>query len=199
MAEAQKRSSGWSTFILGLVAIAFVVLLLLLPASYMERIYTAEREAVQTLLGDAEEAIYATSYFAPSQGVMDSMDSFSQDFGREKPISLWASARLTVLWMWGNLVNYRLAMLFAWMLSFLPFILAALIDGYYVREARKYTFYSQSPIRHKVGVRTAVAVFGITLICVGLPLVIPPIVTPVALISIGCAAWLWMSNLQKRL
>lgn len=199
MAEPQKKSSGWSSFILGLIAIAFVVLVLLLPASYMERIYTAEREAVQTLLGDAEEAIYTTAYFAPSQGVTDGMDVLSQDFGREKPISLWASARLSVLWTWGNLINYRLAMLFAWMLSFLPFILAALIDGYYVREARKYTFYSQSPIRHKVGVRTAVAVFGFTLVCVGLPLAIPPVVTPVALISIGCAAWLWMSNLQKRL
>lgn len=199
MAEGSKKSSGWPMFILGLVGIAVVTLLLLLTAPFIERIYQAERESVQSLLGDAEEDVYVASYFAPSTAVMEGMDSLSSDFGRDKPISVWANSRLTVLWMWGNLINYRINMLFAWLLSFLPFILAALIDGYYVREARKYTFYSQSPIRHKVGVRSALAVFVFAVICVGLPLAIPPLVTPIALVSIGSAAWLWMSNLQKRL
>lgn len=199
MAEHTKKQSGAGIFLLGVLCLALIAIAVTVPAPYMERVYMAERSAVQTLLGEAEQEVYEASYVAPSEDMRVGLADLSRDLGRHKPLTEWTSSRVVVTWLWGNLISYRLVMLFAWLLSFLPFIVAAFIDGYYVREARKYSFFSQSPIRHKVGVRTAISVCGMAAVSVVMPLAIPPVVAPIALLAIGSAGWLWTSNLQKRL
>lgn len=199
MAAKAKKESGWGAFIFGLFIIGLAVTVALIPLAHLERTYIAEREAVQSLLGDAEQEIYEHSYSDSSDEMRDGISAVTQDFGKGKPVSEWVQERMSSLMIWSNLISYRLTMLLAWLLSFLPLIIAAFVDGYYVREARKYSFFSQSPIRHKVGIRSATAVFIVALLSIGVPLVIPPLLVPISLIGIGLAGWLWISNLQKRL
>jgi len=199
MAAEKQKETSFGQFFFGLVIIGMIVLVFTISPAYLERIYMAERQAVQAILGEAEDEIYQEAYSEPSQGLHEGTAALARDAGQGTPVSLWANDRATVLWLWGNLISYRLVMLFSWMLCIQPLILGAFIDGYYVRESRKYSFVSQSPIRHKVGVRSATLIFVATVCSIVMPLAFSPLVVPLALVSIGMASWLWISNLQKRL
>lgn len=199
MAGENQKEPSFGRFLFGLAIIGMIALVFIISPAYLERIYTAERQSVQAILGDAEEEIYQEAYSEPSQELQEGAAAVARDAGQDKPISQWANDRATAMWLWGNLISYRLVMLFSWMLCILPLILGAFIDGYYVRESRKYSFFSQSPIRHKVGVRSATLIFGATVCSILLPLAFSPLIVPGALIGIGMASWLWISNLQKRL
>lgn len=200
MADAHQDSSGsFSRFFFGLAIIVMVVLPFVLSPAYLERLLNAERASIQMLLGDAEEEIYEASYTSPPQEIETGLVDLASQVGSDKPIHQWASERVTVVWLWGTLLNYRITMLFSWMLCTLPLIVGAFIDGYFVRETRKFSFFSQSPIRHKVAVRGAISAFVSTFLFILTPLAFPPLLMPLSLLGIGVAAWYWISNLQKRL
>ena len=86
-----------------------------------------------------------------------------------------------------------------WLLPGIPLVLAAYMDGQFVREIRKYSFVAQSPIRHKLGVRVMWMVLAGLAGWIVLPVPMPSLLAPVLIVSISYSLWLWVSNLQKRL
>lgn len=78
-------------------------------------------------------------------------------------------------------------------------LLAAYLDGHFVREIRKYSFVAQSPIRHKLGVRLIWIVLAGFAGWVMVPIPMPLLLAPMLIVLISYSLWLWVSNLQKRL
>lgn len=80
-----------------------------------------------------------------------------------------------------------------------PLILAASVDGFYVREIRKMAFTSQSPIRHKIGIHAfkMVSLAMVAWLC--LPIPMPIVAAPAVVCFVAVSLWLWVANLQKRL
>ncbi len=197
----QKKShhSEWKSFIFGLAVLGVIATVILIPVEYLHRTYSAQREAVQWLLGDAEEAIYENSFQEADEMMQDGASAIASTAGHDSPLAQWTRNRTEAIQVWTNLISYRLDMVLAWLLGMLPLIIAAFVDGYNVREARKYAFFSQSPIRHKAGIQAATFVFFLALVSIGAPLAISPLLVPASLLGIGFAGWLWISNLQKRL
>lgn len=109
------------------------------------------------------------------------------------------SERIYVAFVWLNLIVYRAISVMLWLLIGIPFVFAAAIDGYYVREIRKESFIAQSPIRHKLGARVMQhSTLGI-MIWILLPVTVPPIISPLLILLSGFASWIWLANLQKRI
>lgn len=197
--KRQSQDGSWKSFLFGLVVIGIILMVIFIPVEQLRGTYQLQRESVQSFLGDAEEAIFEHSYQEPPGELEQGTDAIADAAGHDNPISHWARERAEVVWLWSNLISYRLSLVFAWMLCLMPLTVAAFVDGYQVREARKYAFFSQSPIRHKAGVRSAAVGLIFALASVGAPFPVTPLIIPAALLGIAVAGWFWISNLQKRL
>jgi hypothetical protein len=111
----------------------------------------------------------------------------------------WLADRIYASVLWGTTVAYRAYALLMWGLLGIPLILAASVDGFYVREIRKTAFISQSPIRHKIGVHFFRLVSIAMVLWLFLPVPMPIIAAPAVVCFMALSLWLWVGNLQKRL
>jgi hypothetical protein len=175
-----------------LLALAFM------PAQAMSRAWEGEREMVRALGGEAFDAWILSEGSAMLSGWGETATSLADEIashGMGKP----AVERIYIVFVWLNLIVFRLMSLVLWLLAVSPVVLALSIDGYYVREIRKESFVAQSPIRHKAGawlMQLTILVMAIWLL---IPAAIPPVVAPFLLAMFGVSSWLWISNLQKRI
>jgi hypothetical protein len=101
--------------------------------------------------------------------------------------------------LWGGTVAYRVFTLLMWLIIGIPLIIAASIDGLYVREIRKTSFISQSPIRHKIGIHLFSLVNIALVFWLIMPVPMPIIAAPAVVCFIALSLWLWAGHLQKRL
>ena len=111
----------------------------------------------------------------------------------------WLAGRVYVTLLWASLVVYRAYVLMMWALIGIPLILAASVDGLYMREIRKHSFVSQSPIRHKIGIHFFRLVSVVMVVWLCLPVPAPVFVAPSVFCLLAFSFWLWAGNLQKRL
>jgi hypothetical protein len=114
-------------------------------------------------------------------------------------IDHWATDRIYTSLIWLNLITYRSFTLLMWGLLGIPFVLAASVDGFYLREIRKTSFVSQSPIRHKIGIHFFKLVSVAVLVWLCIPVPMPFIVAPTVICFLALSLWLWVGHLQKRL
>jgi len=98
-----------------------------------------------------------------------------------------------------SLIVYRANMLVLYWFILMPFTIAATTDGFWVREISTFRFSSQSPIRHRFGVLISTMTLVSVCVWVVLPIPIPSVVAPLAIVAIGFATWMWLSNMQKRI
>jgi hypothetical protein len=101
--------------------------------------------------------------------------------------------------LWASLIVYRAYVLMMWALIGIPLILAASVDGLFIREIRKHSFVSQSPIRHKIGIHFFRLVSVVMVVWLCLPVPAPVFVAPSVICFMAFSLWLWAGNLQKRL
>ncbi|TRZ99094.1 MAG: DUF4400 domain-containing protein [Rhodocyclaceae bacterium] len=193
--HSTHQSSGGS-FLFGLVVLGVALTAALMPASHVQRVLADDRASVQALLpeDEDEEALYGEARLDDADDPL--RDAYLSD---GEKINAWARDRVVTLTIWGQIINYRFTLLYVWLLVMLPLLMASFIDGYLVREGRKYIFQQQSSVRHRAGVKIATgfaAVAGVSLL---LPLHVWPLLMPMALGVMAIAAWVWVSNLQKRI
>ncbi len=197
--NSKSEKSSWGGFLFALAVMGVIALAILTPLEQLQAVYAAQRESVQLLLGDAEEEIYQHSFSGQTDANVAGMAELSNSTGVTAPITSWMSGRNETWLIWANLISYRLDLVHIWLLSTLPLLVAAFIDGFHVREARKYAFFSQSPIRHKAGIRSAIMATVLAAASIAAPVIVTPLLIPGALVMLAFAGWLWISNLQKRL
>lgn len=117
----------------------------------------------------------------------------------DSAVSHIVNERIYVAFVWLRLIAYRAISLMFWSLIGIPFVFAAAIDGYYVREIRKESFISQSPIRHKLGASAMQHSTLAVLVWIFLPISAPPLIAPLLIGVASFACWIWLANLQKRI
>lgn len=196
MPKNDSSGSGWRSFILGLGIMGVIALGALMPLTHVQKVLDADRASVRSLLNEdeAEEAVFDSAKFEDNGDPL--RDVYLQDGPK---INKWASERMEVVTLWGQIISYRMTLLHIWLLAMLPLLLASFVDGYFVREGRKYAFKQQSSVRHKAGVMVAISFSIVAALSILLPVPVSPLLMPFALASVGLAAWIWVSNLQKRI
>ncbi len=203
---ARNSDSGWSTFFAITLFILTVAVWVFIPPAVIRNAWMEERAQVHAITGNSESAVYGritddlqTSLAGAFQGYIRDAQAMGEGALGNSAFSRWAQDRIMATWLWIGLIAYRLQVLMGWLLPGIPVMLAAYLDGHFVREIRKYSFVAQSPIRHKLGVRVMWFVLAGLAGWVLIPVPMPSLLAPSLIVLISCSLWLWVSNLQKRL
>ncbi len=202
----KKADTGWSTFIAISAFILIVAIWVFIPPGVIRSAWIAERAEVYAMDGKGESAVYGRTFddlqkslAGDFRGYIRDAESIGQGPLGNAGFSRWTQDRIMATWLWIGLIAYRLQVLMGWLLPGIPLILAAYLDGHFVREIRKYSFVAQSPIRHKLGVRVMWMVLAGLAGWIVVPVPMPSLLAPMLIVLISYSLWLWVSNLQKRL
>ncbi|HMW53724.1 MAG TPA: DUF4400 domain-containing protein [Rhodocyclaceae bacterium] len=196
--QEHQRKGEWTAFFATLLAVGIVALWALIPTQVLEATWQAEQQQMSSWAGEsADRWIKAQAVEAVSAAAREA-ERTAAGLG-DSAIERWLTDRIYASLLWANLALYRAHALLMWSLLGIPLILAASVDGFYVREIRKTAFISQSPIRHKIGVHffRLVSLAVVAWLC--LPLPMPIVVAPLVVSFMALSMWLWVGHLQKRL
>ncbi|WP_126448260.1 DUF4400 domain-containing protein [Sulfuricystis multivorans] len=195
--EHQKRGE-WGSFIAVLLIAALIAAWALIPVRAFEETWQAEQSQLVAWAGEATHRWITMQAAGIMADTAKEASKAAKDLGGSQ-IEKWLTDRIYASLLWTNVVVYRAYTLMMWALLGMPLILAASIDGFYVREIRKTAFISQSPIRHKIGVHFFRLVSVAMVLWLFLPAPMPIIAAPAVVCFMALSLWLWMGNLQKRL
>jgi hypothetical protein len=193
-----KKRGEWATFIATLLIAGLMAAWALIPAKVLEATWQAEQQQMSAWTGESTNRRVLSQVVGSMNGAAKDAERTAAGLG-ESVAERWLTDRIYASLLWASLVAYRAHALTMWGLLGLPLILAASVDGFYVREIRKTAFISQSPIRHKIGVHSfrLVSVAMVAWLC--LPVPMPVIVAPAVVCFAAASLWLWVGHLQKRL
>jgi hypothetical protein len=198
MAQKEKNESNN-----GIYTLIFLVLLLLgfwlfTPLKTMESTWHSELTQIINDGGTQTNEWILSQSMLLVRGLSINIIE-SADISSSSSLDSWLMERMYVTVIWLNLFGYRLFIAVMWALLCMPLVFASIIDGFYTREIYKETFISQSPVRHKMGVKTFNLLLVVVLIWLIIPIPIPVYVIPIIFIVKAISSWFWVSNLQKRL
>lgn len=198
MAKKQEKQGEWSSFFAIVLLFCFVAALLFVPTKVLENTWQEEQLQMHEWAGDvaSQQLLLQTSTVMLS--IVKDANKSTGTMGNNQ-IETWLADRIYAWVHWFAMIVYRLYSLLMWSLIGIPFLMAACADGYYVREIRKTSFTSQSPIRHKIGVHFSKMVTLAMTAWLCLPIKAPIFAAPMVIFFMALSMWLWLGNLQKRL
>lgn len=199
MAQQKKQTESNS----GFYALIFLLLVLLgiglfTPYKIIESTWKSEQEQIIDY-GGTETNEWLLSQSMPFVKDLATKLRSSAENSSSSQVDAWLMERIDVSLIWINLFGYRLFVAVMWMLLCMPLLTSAIIDGFYTREINKDSFISQSPIKHKVGVKLTHYLLIAVVIWLIIPLPIPSWIIPCVMSVKAITSWFWISNLQKRL
>ena len=198
MARPEKKRGEWGAFVGIVLLVGILAVWAIIPIKIMESSWRTEQEAMATWAGDGtRQWIESQAGEILSQLAKEGAKAVA-GMGRSQ-VDGWLAGRVYVTLLWASLIMFRAYVLMMWALIGIPLILAASVDGLYVREIRKHSFVSQSPIRHKIGIHFFKLVTIAMVVWLCLPIPAPVFVAPLVISFMAFSLWLWASNLQKRL
>jgi len=198
VARQEQKRGEWGSFIAVLLLIGFLAAWALIPVRIIDATWLAEQQQMTRWAGEgANQWVILQTASALNVMAKDAGKAAAGMSRRE--IDHWAMDRIYTSLIWLNLITYRSFTLLMWGLLGIPFVLAASVDGFYLREIRKTSFVSQSPIRHKIGIHFFKLVSVAVLVWLCIPVPMPFIAAPVVICFLALSIWLWVGHLQKRL
>jgi hypothetical protein len=198
MARQEQKRGEWGSFFAVLLLIGFLAAWALIPVRVIDATWQAEQQQMTRWAGEgANQWIVLQTASALSETAKDAGKAAASLSNSD--IERWLTDRIYASLIWGNLITYRSFTLLMWGLLGIPFVLAASVDGFYLREIRKTSFVSQSPIRHKIGIHFFKLVSLAILVWLCIPVPMPFIAAPTVICFLALSLWLWVGHLQKRL
>lgn len=198
MPRPEQKKGEWGTFIATLLIVGMAAIWALIPIRAMEETWQSEQNQMSSWAGESSDGWIKAQVAGALSALAEDAKKGADSLG-DSQIERWLKGRIYAGLLWANLVAYRAAALLMWSLLGIPLILAASVDGFYVREIRKTAFISQSPIRHKIGVHFFRLVSVAVVVWLGLPVPMPIVAAPLVICFIAVSMWLWVGHLQKRL
>ena len=198
MARQDKKHGEWGALFAVLLLIGLLATWALIPSRVIDATWNAEQQQMASWAGEvANQWIVLQTASALSETAKDAGKAAASL--SKSDIERWLTERIYASLIWGSLITYRGFSLLMWGLLGIPFVLAASVDGFYLREIRKNSFVSQSPIRHKIGIHFFKLVSLAVLVWLCVPVPMPFITAPVVICFLAMSLWLWVGHLQKRL
>lgn len=196
--RANTRTDGWGRTLLLIGTLVFMAAWALIPASVLEATWQAEQQQMASWSGSSTHDWIMAKVSVLTGSVTTGITKWTEVLGASA-VEAWLAERAYATILWLGLAVYRSQALVLWSLVGIPVILAATIDGFFVREIRKTSFVSQSPIRHKIGVMFFRWVVVAVTVWLLLPTPAPIFFIPAAILFVAASLWLWTANLQKRI
>lgn len=198
MARQEQKRGEWGSFIAVLLLIGVLATWALIPVRVIDATWLAEQQQMTRWAGERANQWVILQTASALNVIAQDAGKVAAELSRRE-INHWATDRIYTSLIWLNLITYRSFTLLMWGLLGIPFVLAASVDGFYLREIRKTSFVSQSPIRHKIGIHFFKLVSVAVLVWLCIPVPVPFIAAPVVICFLALSIWLWVGHLQKRL
>ena len=198
MAQPVRKQNEWGAFVTIILMVGVLVCWALIPARVLESSWRTEQEKMALWAGDSTHRWIGAQAGDVLNQVARQGERAAGGLGNSQ-IDSWLMGRVYVTLLWASLIVYRAYALLMWGLIGIPLILAAAADGFLIREIRKHSFVSQSPIRHKIGIHFFRLITVAMVVWLCLPIPAPIFVAPAVICFMAFSLWLWASNLQKRL
>ena len=198
MAQPVRKQNEWGAFVSIILMVGVLVCWALIPARVLESSWRTEQEKMALWAGDSTHRWIGAQAGDVLNQVAREGERATSGLGIDQ-IDNWLTGRVYVTLLWASLIVYRAYVLLMWGLIGIPLILAAAADGFLIREIRKHSFVSQSPIRHKIGIHFFRLITVAMVVWLCLPVPAPIFVAPAVIGFMAFSLWLWASNLQKRL
>lgn len=198
MARPEKKRGEWGAFFSIILMVGILATWALIPVKAIESSWRTEQETMVAWAGEGTQRWIESQAGEMLSQVAKEGAKAVNGMGSSQ-IDGWLSGRVYVTLLWASLVVYRAYVLMMWALIGIPLILAASVDGLFIREIRKHSFVSQSPIRHKIGIHFFRLVSVVMVVWLCLPVPAPVFVAPSVICFMAFSLWLWAGNLQKRL
>ena len=198
MARQEQKRGEWGSFIAVLLLIGVLATWALIPVRVIDATWLAEQQQMTRWAGEGANQWVILQTASALNVIAQDAGKVAAELSRRE-INHWATDRIYTSLIWLNLITYRSFTLLMWGLLGIPFVLAASVDGFYLREIRKTSFVSQSPIRHKIGIHFFKVVSVAVLVWLFIPVPMPFIAAPVVICFLSLSIWLWVGHLQKRL
>ena len=196
--QQTKTQSAWGGFIVIILLVGFVAAWASIPSHVLEETWNAERRQMEAWAGPRTQTWIDSQALSVFSGFAKEAEKAAHDL-KGNSIERWLADRIYMSVIWAATAARRAYTLLMWMLLGIPLILAAAVDGFYVREIRKTAFVSQSPIRHKIGIHFFRLVGIAMVFWLFLPIPMPIVAAPAMVCFMALSLWLWTGNLQKRL
>lgn len=209
---ASGKKVGWPLAAI-MALLQVIVVLTLVPNSWMARVQEHERTLLASGLGtSAAEWVsrkgydwYMTAFFN-SGAVKETYDLFIPDRPAErgferagKPWFQYVEGRLSAFWTAVALMTCRLAMALVWLPYLVILAFPAVLDGMMMWRARREGFTFSSPVVHRYSLRASHALTWLSIISMTAPLAVHPLVFPAlllgAILSLGVVA----SSMPRRI
>ena len=198
MREHAHKQGEWATFIATMLIFGIVAIWATIPIQAIEETWQLEQNQMLSLAGESSDRWIKAQAAGMLAGLAEDAKKSADGLG-DSQIEHWLIGRIYASLLWANLVVYRASSLLMWLLPSIPLILAASVDGFYVREIRKTSFVSQSPIRHMIGIYLFRLISIAVVVWLVIPVPMPLVFAPIVVCFMAASLWLWVSNLQKRL
>lgn len=198
MLRHEHRKGDWGIFIAVVLIIGMAAIWALIPVRVMEETWRLEQAQMMSLVGETSSDWIRAQMAGTMAVIVKDAEAATNALG-DSQIERWLKGRIYTSLLWVSLATYRASTLLMWTLMSIPMIIAASIDGFYIREIRKTTFISQSPIRHKIGVNIFKLVSTAIVAWLIMPIPMPVVVAPIVICLLALSMWLWVGHLQKRL
>jgi hypothetical protein len=198
MARPERKRGEWGAFVGIVLLVGTLAAWALIPVKFMESSWHTEKASIATWAGEGTHLWIESQAGEMLNQVAKEGSRTVDGMGRSR-FDGWLVGRVYVTILWASLIIYRAYVLMMWALIGIPLVIAASIDGLYVREIRKHSFVSQSPIRHKIGIHFFRLVTIVMVVWLCMPIPAPVFVAPSVISFMAFSLWLWASNLQKRL
>jgi len=198
VARPDRKQGEWGAFVTIILMVGVLACWALIPARVLESSWRTEQEKMALWAGDSTHRWIGTEAVDVLNQVARQGERAAGGLGSSQ-VDNWLTGRVYVTLLWASLIVYRAYALLMWGLIGIPLILAAAADGFLIREIRKHSFVSQSPIRHKIGIHFFRLITVAMVVWLCLPIPAPIFVAPAVIGFMAFSLWLWASNLQKRL
>ncbi len=196
----KKESSGTGMTLVIIIVVAGMVAWATISPAYLMNALKEERAHTLELGGGAtDQWIYTKTMATSIEQLKDVTTNIKQTKSLPSVVRDWVQNRILSTWLWGTLIMYRANMLLLYFFILMPFTFAIMLDGFWVREISMHRFSSQSSARHRFGVVINTTTLFAACLWLVIPIPIPSVVAPLAIIAVGFATWMWLSNLQKRI
>lgn len=197
-AQNNNNGNGLGKWIAVGILMMAMMTLALMPAKFITAAWEGERRMTSAVGSTTFDKWIALESDKITAGWGEAANAAMDSLGRSSTASI-LNERIYVAFVWLKLIAYRAMSLVFWLLIGIPFVFAAAIDGFYVREIRKESFIAQSPIRHKLGSSLMQHSTFAILVWILIPTAIPPVIAPMLILLASFACWIWLANLQKRI
>jgi len=189
------------------------IVLLFLQGDVLERAMETERGYVTGYLGEAtsneikqqSDATYIK--YIKSSGVEESVYDFfipvkNSKTGLEEMspwLFEWMEERLDTFWWAVYQFIYKFNLFVSWLPYLLPLLAAALVDGFMVRERKKFESGYSSPLRYDYALMSLYFLLFVPLLYITTPVAVHPLWVPIWGVLLCSANIVLSSNIQQRI